>query len=131
MIYLDSSAAVKLAVTEPETGALSEYLAARPDERPTSSELARVEVLRAVLRRHPAALPQAQEVMSRLTLFRLSRSILTSAAALHPADLRTLDAIHLASAMRLGKRLTRMVCYDDRLGAAARAARIPVDAPGV
>lgn len=130
MIYLDSSALVKLAIVEPETSALAEWLADRPEERRVSSELARVEVLRAVLRRQPTALLQAEQVISRLRKLRLSRALLASAAALHPPELRTLDAIHVASALRLGARLSSVVCYDERLGDAARGAGLVVDAPG-
>ncbi|MBA3419073.1 MAG: type II toxin-antitoxin system VapC family toxin [Geodermatophilaceae bacterium] len=130
MIYLDSSALVKLAIVEPETTALSTWLGERTAEVRVSSDLARVEVLRAVLRRQPAALPQAQQVIARLLKLRMSRAVLSEAAALHPAQLRSLDAIHIASALRLGARLTSMVCYDERLGEAARTAGLAVDAPG-
>jgi predicted nucleic acid-binding protein len=130
VIYLDSSALVKLAIVEPETTALSTWLGERTAEVRVSSDLARVEVLRAVLRRQPAALPQAQQVIARLLKLRMSRAVLSEAAALHPAQLRSLDAIHIASALRLGARLTSMVCYDERLGEAARTAGLAVDAPG-
>lgn len=130
MIYLDSSALVKLAITEPETQALSTWLGERDDEVCISSDLARVEVLRAVLRRQPAALPQAQQVIARLLKLRLTRAVLGEAAALHPVQLHSLDAIHIASALRLRARLTSMVCYDERLGEAARVAGLTVDAPG-
>ena len=130
MIYLDSSALVKLAIVEPETTALSTWLGERTAEVRVSSDLARVEVPRAVLRRQPAALPQAQQVIARLLKLRMSRAVLSEAAALHPAQLRSLDAIHIASALRLGARLTSMVCYDERLGEAARTAGLAVDAPG-
>lgn len=130
MIYLDSSALVKLAIVEPETAALASWLADRPDQRRVSSELARVEVLRAVLRRQPAALLQAHQVISRVRKLRLSRAVLSAAAALHPGELRTLDAIHLASALRFGMQLTSLVCYDERLGDVARAAGLTVDTPG-
>lgn len=130
MIYLNSSAVVKLAITEAETDALSAYLTDHSGHRSTSSELARVEVLRAVWRRSPTALPQAQGVISRRALLRLSRAVVASAASLAPANLRGLDALHLASALRLGSRLTAMVCYDDRLAAAAREMNLPVEAPG-
>jgi len=130
VIYLDSSALVKLAIVEPETTALSTWLGERTAEVRVSSDLARVEVPRAVLRRQPAALPQAQQVIARLLKLRMSRAVLSEAAALHPAQLRSLDAIHIASALRLGARLTSMVCYDERLGEAARTAGLAVDAPG-
>lgn len=129
MIYLDSSALVKLAVTEPESETLRAWLAEHADTPRISSDLVRVEVTRAVMRNHPQALLQAQQVVSRLNKLLVGPELLATAASLQPPSLRSLDAIHLASAMFLRSRLTAFVGYDERLNAAVRAAGLPVATP--
>jgi predicted nucleic acid-binding protein len=124
--YLDSSALVKLAVREPQSAALRRYVRRR---RIVSSALARTEVVRALVSEAPAAIKRGQEVLAEIDLIRISDRVLTMAGALLPASLRSLDAIHLATAMQLGKRLGRIVTYDERLAAAARDAGLPVAAP--
>src|SRR6476659_9766469 len=98
--YLDSSAIVKLVVAEPESAALRRYLRRR---RPlVSSALARAEVARALLPLGEAAARRGHEVLARLELLRVSDRILSAAGDLLPAELRTIDAIHLATAQHLG-----------------------------
>jgi hypothetical protein len=117
--YIDSSAIVKLAVEEPQSGALRLYLRGR---RPlVSSALARTEVTRALMPLGEPALRRGQDVLSRLELIRISDRILAAAGSLEPAHLRTLDAIHLATAHQLESDLARLITYDERMGAAARA----------
>lgn len=111
--YLDSSALVKLAIEEPESGALRRYLQRR---RPlVSSALCRTEVLGALLFEGDEGLARGRAVLSRVELVRLNNRILDAAAVLLPADVRSLDAIHLATAQELGTDLGRLVAYDDRL----------------
>jgi uncharacterized protein len=125
--YLDSSAIVKLVVAEPESATLRRYLRRR---RPLiSSALARAEVARALLPVGEPAVRRGQEVLARLELVRVSDRILAAAGALQPVDLRTLDAIHVATALELGGDLARMVTYDERMRAAAQAAGCLVVAP--
>jgi hypothetical protein len=115
--YVDSSALVKLAVREPESAALRRYLARR---RPlVSSALARTEVVRALLPLGPDAIRRGRDVLARLDLLRINDRLL-DAAGLAPADLRSLDAIHLASAEQFGSDLRAFVTYDERLATAAR-----------
>ncbi|MGH8989511.1 MAG: type II toxin-antitoxin system VapC family toxin [Acidimicrobiales bacterium] len=112
-IYLDSSALVKLAIGEPESGALRRYLRRR---RPlVSSALARVEVLRALLLEGEEGIARGREVLRRIELFRVNDWVLTMAGALLPLELRSLDAIHLATASQLGEDLGPIVAYDSRL----------------
>jgi uncharacterized protein len=126
-IYLDSSAIVKLVVKEPESAALHRYLRRR---RPlVSSALARAEVGRALLPLGEAALRRGQDVLSRLELIRINDRILAAAGSLLPTELRTLDAIHLATAQQLEADLARLVTYDERMSAAAEAIGWPVLAP--
>ena len=127
MVYLDSSAIVKLVVAEPESGALRRYLRSKP--RRASCALARVEVLRAVRPHGGAAMKRARGVLRRLDLVQLDDDLLDSAAALDAGVLRSLDAIHLAAAQVLGDDLTAVVTYDDRMTAAAGRVGLPVAAP--
>ncbi|HEU5404713.1 MAG TPA: type II toxin-antitoxin system VapC family toxin [Gaiellaceae bacterium] len=125
--YLDSSAIVKLAVVEPESAALRRYLRRR---RPlVSSALAKTEVARALLPLGEPAVRRGQEVLARLELIRVSDRILSTAGTLLPADLRSLDAIHLATAQQLGEDLARLVTYDARMRTTAQNAGCPVAAP--
>ncbi|MBI4729324.1 MAG: type II toxin-antitoxin system VapC family toxin [Acidobacteria bacterium] len=125
--YLDSSAIVKLAVHEPESSALRRYLRRR---RPlVSSALARTEVARALLPIGPEAVRRGHEVLARVDLARVSDRVLSAAGGLLPADLRSLDAIHLATAQELGSDLARIVTYDVRMATAARALGLAVAAP--
>ena len=129
MIYLDSSALIKLAVAEPETAALTSYLGKRGDQALVSSSLHRSEVLRAIWRAEPGALPRAQRMIRRVSLVSLSHDLLDNAATLPPDGLSTTAAIHLASALALKRDLTAFVCYDKRLLAAAESAGLPVVSP--
>jgi uncharacterized protein len=115
--YLDSSAIVKLAVRENESVQLRRYLRRR---RPlVSSSLARTEVLRALLPGGDDAVAAGWKVLTLLDLVRVSTGVLDAAAVLLPADLRSLGAIHLATARRLGQDLGAIVIYDERMAAAA------------
>ena len=117
-IYLDSSAIVKLAVREPESLALRRYLRRR--QPLISSALARTEVLRALLPAGDEAVTRGHGVLQRIDLVRVNDRILNAAGVLRPTGLRSLDAIHLATAAELGDSLSALVTYDDRMGNAAR-----------
>jgi len=129
LIYLESSALVKLVVTEPESRALMETLRAWPDR--ISSALALAEVPRALRRAGFGAAERrrARDVLARVALVDVDRRILAAAAALDPATLRTLDAIHLATALALREDLGGLITYDRRLTAAAERAHVEVLAP--
>ncbi len=116
--YLDSSAIVKLAVREPESLALRRYLRRKPAL--VSSALARTEVLRALLPSGDAAVARGRAVLQRIDLVRVNDRILNAAGVLHPSELRSLDAIHLATAQELGDELSALVTYDDRMVTAAK-----------
>lgn len=125
--YLDASAIVKLAVAEPESAVLRRHLRRR---RPlVSSALARAEVLRALLPAGTPAVAAGRSVLAGIELARINGRVLAAAAALEPAGLRTLDAIHLATAQRFGTELAQLVTYDDRMLAAAARLGIRTAAP--
>ena len=127
MVYLDSSALVKLVVAEPESPGLLRYLAAEPDR--ASCALARVEVHRAVRSHGATALTRARRLLHRLHLVQLDDELLEAAAALDPRVLRALDAIHLAAAQIFAAELAAVVTYDRRMAAAAALLDLPVAAP--
>jgi len=125
--YIDSSALVKLAIPEPESDALRVELTRW--ERHVSSALARVEVVRACARVDKKAQRIAEQIVSALDLIAVDDRVLEEAALLGPAELRSLDSIHLASALLLGEALGVAIVYDDRLSEAMQAAGITATAP--
>ena len=111
--YVDSSAIVKLVVAEPESAALGHFLRRR---RPlVSSALARIEVLRALLGEGERGIARGRTVLERIDLVRVSDRVLTAAGTLLPAEVRSLDAIHLATAQQLGRDLVCLLSYDGRM----------------
>jgi uncharacterized protein len=125
--YLDSSALVKLAVREPESAALRRYLRLR---RPLiASALARTEVPRALLPLGTEAVRHGHHVLARIDLLRINDRVLDAANAMLPVELRSLDAIHLATAQQLGADLARIVTYDDRMAMAANQLGLKVARP--
>lgn len=118
--YLDASALVKLAIHEPESAALRMYLRRRPVR--VSSAISRTELMRGMWstgageRDH---LRSARRVLSSVALVRVSDRILDAAGAIPPVELRSLDAIHLATAAQLEDELAAFVTYDERLASAA------------
>jgi uncharacterized protein len=125
--YLDSSALVKLAVREVHSDALRRHLRRR---RPLiSSALARTEVLRALLPGGEPALAAGRRVLGRVDLVRVSDPVLNQAGAMSPLELRSLDAVHLATAGRMGADLAEVVTYDQGMATAARAMGYRVSSP--
>ena len=118
MIYLDSSALVKLVMREPESAALFRFLESHAER--VSSAIARVEVERAIRRlpRSAAALERAAQVLERVALVPVDDEVLANAAGLDPSTLPSLDAIHLGTALSLPL-LDAFVAYDSNLAAAA------------
>jgi predicted nucleic acid-binding protein len=124
--YLDTSAAMKLVVDEPQSGALVDELAGGVDRRLVSSWLLHTE-MHSAAGRHPetVALDSVQAVLDTVDLIDLTRGDLLSAGAHVP--LRSNDAIHLAVALRVGTDL--IVTYDAGLADAAHSAGLAVLAP--
>lgn len=127
--YIDSSALLKLIVREDETSALEADLAGRGGL--VTSALAVVECRRALRRAGPKRLLQhAEEVFDTVYLVELTRPILERAADLEPTLLRSLDAIHLATAMSVGDPELELLTYDDRMAEAALGSGLRVLQPG-
>ena len=129
MIYLDSSALVKLAIAEPESPGLLSWLTAQPNLVRVASSVIRVEVPRAVWRAEPSALPESYLVLRRTTEIELTDEVLSKAASVRPVTLDAIDAIHLASALVVRRELTSFVSYDKGLLAAAKEAGLPTASP--
>lgn len=126
LTYVDSSAIVKLAVSEPESRSLRRYLARKPL---VTSALARTEVARALLPLGPEAVARGEEVLRRVQILRVNDRVLAAAGRMMPPELRSLDAVHLASARELGRSLRCIVTYDARMADAASAIGCTVAGP--
>jgi len=118
-LYLDTSAFIKIVVNEAESDALRTFLADSPARR-VSSALLRTEALRAVRHLGSDTLSVVREGLRRVELVGIDDRILDAAGILEPRVLRTLDAIHIATAMALGDDLEAVVTYDARLTEAAQ-----------
>lgn len=131
MIYFDSSALVKLVKAKPESRELAAWIDARAVDRSVSSSLAKIEVMVAVRRGGGVRFAdRAHSVIGRLDLIVISDEVIDVAAVLDIAGMRSLDAIHLATALSVRDALTDIVVYDRRLfEAAARVGLDPVS-PG-
>jgi uncharacterized protein len=125
--YLDVSAFVKLVLPEPESAALDAALDAWP--RTSSSALLEVEGPRAARRTNTLAYDAARALIGGLELVEIDADIRRAAAGLEDPGLRSLDAIHLATALSLGDRCGTVFAYDERLIAAARAHGLSVTVP--
>lgn len=130
MIYLDTSALLKLVIDEAESRDL-EFWLRQQDERLTSSEIARVELVRACRRVAPTSVTTARALLADLPLVPIGPAIIEIAETVDPPLLRSLDALHLAAAIELDLELTAFVAYDKRLRDAAVFAGLPAVSPGV
>ena len=129
MIYLDTSALVKLVFDEIESEALFGWLNVRSDVPKLTAEVSTVELVRTCRRYDEAAIPAARELLAGLDLIPLTSDLVESAALIGPVDLRSLDAIHLASANTVAENMSAFVAYDLRLATAAAGLGLPVAAP--
>ena len=129
MIYVDASALVKLVFDEAESDALERWISDRADIAKVTSELSTIEVLRTCRRVDESTLAAARGLLAGLDLVPIAGPIVEQAAVVGQAELRSLDAIHLASALSMGPDLTAFVTYDARLAQAAEASRLAVIAP--
>jgi uncharacterized protein len=127
-VYADSSALVKLVIEEPESGELELHLARGVTV--ATSRLALVEVPRATKLANPSFEAQqgAQRLLDSCMLIDVGDRVLRASAALTSRDVRTLDAIHLASALRIAA--DEFVGYDRRLNRAAAERGLAVATPG-
>lgn len=129
VLYLDTSALVKLVVEEPESAALAKFLDDQPDAVLCTSVVGEVELHRAAARHSAAAERAALTVLAQVGVLPLSREISWAASSLQPTGLRTLDALHIATAASMGSDLRALVAYELRLFEAAVEMDLPVASP--
>lgn len=128
LAYMDTSAFVKLVIAEPETEALIAALA--PETRLVASEILEVEAVRAARRaRGQEAADNARAQLAGVRLLPLTAQVRRRASELDPDTLRSLDAIHIATALDLGERLDCIYAYDTRMTAAAETFGLRTRAP--
>jgi predicted nucleic acid-binding protein len=133
VIYLDSAALVKLVRVEAESQALVDWLNGQAGQRLVASALVEVEVPRALRRSQPAVLGAVAATLARIDRIEIDAAVRATAAAYVDPALRSLGAVHLATADQLvasGKTVVAFVTYDTLLAAAAQAAGLDVVAPG-
>jgi uncharacterized protein len=128
MLYLDTSAALKLVLPEAETEALELWIAERAGIPRVSSRLLRIELLRSVARNAPHRMTRANVVLSGVALVSIDE-VTSTAEVIGDQTLRSLDAIHLATAHEIRAELSAFVCYDERLCDSAQALGLPVESP--
>jgi predicted nucleic acid-binding protein len=129
MIYLDSAAVVKLAHAEPESEALRAWLDERAETAWASSVLVEIESFRALARYAPEAVTRLHPVLDQIDLIELSPRVRILAQTVRPVTVRSLDAVHLGTALSIRRMLTSFVAYDKRLLDAAIGAGLPADSP--
>lgn len=136
MIYLDSAAAVKLIHAEADSAALRDFLDERSDIEWVSSSLVEIETYRALVRATgpadmPAVISQFHALLDLVVRIEIDSGIRILAQTVTPPTVRSLDAIHLATGLRLRDqgRLTSFVTYDKRLAEAASTAGLTVHMP--
>ena len=126
MIYLDTSAFVKTVWREAESGALAMQIG---DAETVSSALLSVEARRSTLRAGEHLMPRTDLLLEDMTLVELTPRLLESAGRLPDRALRSLDAIHIATALLLRSELDVLISYDRRVLSAAAAQGLPTAAP--
>jgi len=130
VIYLDSCAVIKLLKFEAESAALVKWLGERVEAPKVSSALLEVEMARALHRDAPHLLEDLPRVLGRVHRLDMTAAVRAKAAEYRYPQLRSLDALHLATADLLRDELHAFVTYDRRLAAYADTAGLPVVSPG-
>lgn len=129
LYYADTSAVIKLLVDEAHTSAMAAFFDEHEDWDWASSALLRVEVARTISRIQPALLPQARELLDFFSSIEINDDIVDQAMIEPDRSLRSLDAIHLATARVFSDDLAALVSYDERLLTAATHAGLPTVSP--
>jgi hypothetical protein len=129
LYYVDTSAALKLLVAESDSQAFAEFYDDAAGSAWVSSALLRIELMRAVRRVRPTLVPQARGLLRAFDFISIDDDVVDEAMNEPDRVLRSLDAIHLATARVLGAELTALVTYDDRLAAAGKDAGFEVVSP--
>ena len=129
MIYLDTSAFLKTMFDEPESPAIRTYLQTMDSPRFVSSTLLAVEARRGALRANPRRLPRVDLALLRVAQIEMDGPVVETASRLPDPMLRSLDAIHLATALMIRHDVEALMSYDQRMLAAAKAHGLPTASP--
>lgn len=129
LYYADTSAVIKLLVEETDSKAFAAFYDAHADAEWVSSALLRIELTRAVTRAVPALLPDARDLLLAFSCIAIDDDIVEGAMNEPDRNLRSLDAIHLATARILAPELDGLITYDDRLSRAAGDAGLAAVTP--
>jgi hypothetical protein len=129
LYYADTSAVIKLLAEESHSKAFAAFYDAHAEAEWVSSALLRIEVTRAVARAMPALLPDARDLLLAFSCIAIDDDIVEGAMNEPDRGLRSLDAIHLATARILAPELDALITYDDRLAGAAIDAGLVALAP--
>lgn len=129
LYYADTSAVIKLLAEETHSKAFAAFYDSHTDAEWVSSALLRIEVTRAVSRAIPTLLPDARDLLLAFSYVAIDDDIVEAAMNEPDRMLRSLDAIHLATARLLGPDLDALATYDDRLTNAATDAGIRTISP--
>lgn len=131
MLYLDTAALVKLVRREPESDALADWLNSSTGSTLVSSALVEVELPRALHRIEPELVSHAPTILERVSRYEIDDLVRRTAGSYTNPELRSLDAIHLATAHAVfGGRLSSFVTYDKRLRDAAQTFGLTTESPG-
>lgn len=130
LYYAGTSAVIKLLVEETHSEAFAAFYDGHADAEWVSSALLRIEVTRAVARAMPVLLPEARDLLTAFSYIAIDDEIVDAAMSEPDRGLRSLDAIHLATARILAPELDALVTYDDRLIRAATDAGLAAVSPG-
>ena len=131
LYYADTSAVIKLLVEETHSKAFAAFYDTHADAEWASSALLRIELTRAVAHAMPALLPEARDLLTAFSYIAIDEEIVDGAMSEPDRRLRSLDAIHLATARILAPELDALVTYDDRLVKAATDAGLATISPGI
>ena len=131
LYYADTSAVIKLLAEETHSRAFAAFYDGNAGAEWVSSTLLRIEVTRTVIRARPALLPDARDLLLAFSCISIDDDIVSGAMSEPDRGLRSLNAIHLATARVLGPDLDAIVSYDDRLLKAAGDAGLPTVSPGM
>jgi predicted nucleic acid-binding protein len=129
LIYLDTSAFLKMVLSEPQSAAFTTYLASIDAPEFISSALLAVEARRSVLRHDSSLLPRTDLALLRVEQIEVSAAVLETASRLPDPLLRTLDAVHVATALLIRDDIDVVITYDPRMQAAADAHGLSTASP--
>ena len=129
LYYADTSAVIKLLAEESHSRAFAAFYDGHTDAEWVSSALLRIDLTRAVTRAMPVLLPDARDLLSAFSYIAIDNDVVEGAMNEPDRGLRSLDAIHLATARILSEDLSAIVSYDERLLKAAADAGLSTESP--